>query len=345
MSDAPPIDPQNGLAAARNRPRRRGALLRVTLAVVLLATVLLWNDNGAKALGLLRGIPAADFASLLALSFAVNWLSMLKWRLILRERGLALGRMLLMRLYLIGKFFSNVMPSVIGGDLVRIVMLGRETGSGSRAAASVLLERFTGLATLVALALVAALVDTGLPGRPIVTTTIACAAAVCGAALVVAVSGTARRLCLGVARRWPVLGKPAAWLADLHAELNAFPRPRRMLAGAALYSFFFYAVCSISVYVAAHAIGVDAAYASVALLTPALYLVAAIPVSTNNLGWWEWCFSVLLGAVGASFEQGLAVGLALRVVTMIVSLVGGIWLFRRPVRETALSPRTEPHGD
>ena len=46
--------------------------------------------------------------------------------------------------------FSNFSPSMIGGDVARVVMSSRETGSGSRAAASVLIERFTGLATMIA---------------------------------------------------------------------------------------------------------------------------------------------------------------------------------------------------
>jgi uncharacterized protein (TIRG00374 family) len=138
MPDTPLAEDRAAILLVKeNRPRRRWlSLLRLTLAIVLLATVLAWNDNGSRALGLLRRIAPSSLAVLLLLSFAANWISMLKWRQILRERGSTLPRMRLIRLYLVGKFFSNIAPSVIGGDVVRIVMLGRETGSGSRAAAS-----------------------------------------------------------------------------------------------------------------------------------------------------------------------------------------------------------------
>ena len=147
---------------------------------------------------------------------------------------------------------------------------------------------------------------------------------------------------VAAARSWPLLRTPATWLASLQAEVAASLRPGLMLTGTILYSIAFYAVCSVSVYVAARAIGFDALYAAVAQLTPALYLVSAIPVSTNNFGWWEWCFSVLLLDIGATLEQGLAVALTLRIVTLVVSLTGGIWLLARGPDGTA-GTRTDQH--
>jgi glucose uptake protein GlcU len=49
-----------------------------------------------------------------------------------------------------------------------------------------------------------------------------------------------------------------------------------------------------------------------------------IPVSPNIIGWWEWCFSVLLVDAGATIAEGLAVALTMRAVTMAVSVVGGL---------------------
>ena len=63
--------------------------------------------------------------------------------MILRERGVGLPFSRLFVLYLIGKFFNNFMPSMVGGDITRILLLGRQIGSQSRSAASVILERFT----------------------------------------------------------------------------------------------------------------------------------------------------------------------------------------------------------
>jgi glucose uptake protein GlcU len=53
-----------------------------------------------------------------------------------------------------------------------------------------------------------------------------------------------------------------------------------------------------------------------------------IPVSPNNIGWWEWCFSVLLLDAGATAAEGLAVALTLRAATMSVSLLGGLLFLR-----------------
>jgi uncharacterized protein (TIRG00374 family) len=327
MSDARIAGPRPQEIRARTV---RWSPLRITLALLLLASVLLWQNNGARAFALLREIPWTSAGALLALSFAVNYLSALKWRLILVERGLKASRRLLMRLYLVGKFFSNFVPSMIGGDIARGVMLHQETGSGSRAAASIVIERFTGLATLVLLVLCSAVLAPSLLDRRSVVTAVALAAGACIGLFAIMVSCRVPELGRSAGRALSWRQTVVARLAALQAELAAFPRSRRMIVGCCAYSVAFYALCSVSVFIAARAVGIDASFAQLALLTPTLYLVAAIPVSTNNLGWWEWCFSVGLLGAGGSLEQGLAVGLTLRVVTLFVSLVGGALLLIGP---------------
>ena len=54
------------------------------------------------------------------------------------------------RLYYIGLFFNNFLPGSVGGDLVRIVYLGKITDV-SRATASVAVERLTSGVALIAI--------------------------------------------------------------------------------------------------------------------------------------------------------------------------------------------------
>jgi hypothetical protein len=126
----------------------------------------------------------------------------------------------------------------------------------------VLIERFTGLATLVMLTIATAATSARSSHQPLIATTILCASLGCGLAFLLAMSASARIWCLAVARKLPWLRGAATWLASLHAELTLFARPGRMLAGAFLYSLVFYVLCSVSVYVAARAVDFDASYAA-----------------------------------------------------------------------------------
>lgn len=59
------------------------------------------------------------------------------------------------RLYYVGLFFNNFLPGSVGGDLVRVVRLGKKTGV-SRATASVALERLTSGFALVVIVVISA---------------------------------------------------------------------------------------------------------------------------------------------------------------------------------------------
>jgi uncharacterized protein (TIRG00374 family) len=74
--------------------------------------------------------------------------SALRWREITGECGAPLTTAQVLRFNLIGSFFNQTLPSSIGGDTVRILLV-RRTGTRWRAAAySVFIDRAIGLIAL-----------------------------------------------------------------------------------------------------------------------------------------------------------------------------------------------------
>jgi uncharacterized membrane protein YbhN (UPF0104 family) len=54
----------------------------------------------------------------------------------------------LTRHYFAGQFVSNVMPSTVGGDVVRVARVAKNVGSTTVAFGSVVLERLSGMIAL-----------------------------------------------------------------------------------------------------------------------------------------------------------------------------------------------------
>ena len=71
-------------------------------------------------------------------------LSAVRWQRVLEVLGLHAGLRRLVNLCLAGHFVSNVLPTTIGGDVLRVARLSRETGETPKTFASVVLERLTG---------------------------------------------------------------------------------------------------------------------------------------------------------------------------------------------------------
>jgi uncharacterized membrane protein YbhN (UPF0104 family) len=112
-------------------------------------------------------------------------------------------------------------------------------------------------------------------------------------------------------------------------SITDFRHRRALLLKSLLFSFAFHFMAAVNVYVACLSIGLAPSFLDILVITPVILLLNLIPVSPNNLGWWEWCFSILLMDAGASAAEGLAVGLTIRAMTLCMSLVGGLLLTRQ----------------
>ncbi len=69
-------------------------------------------------------IGIGDIFVLAILSFCLIAVSVLKWRLFLAKLGIHAGFWRLFALYLVGYFVNLLMPSYLGGDLVRSLYVG-----------------------------------------------------------------------------------------------------------------------------------------------------------------------------------------------------------------------------
>ena len=313
-----------GLLAA---PRRRAHLVRIAkagLGVGLLAALLLWRDNGRKLLDILAQFDPSYIVLLLLISIGLNGISSVKWSLFVHERGTRISQIRLFNLYLIGKFFNNFLPSMVGGDLARIYLLGRAISSQSRSLASVFLERMTGVIGLTLMAGSFALINPPILANWIIALAIAVAGVGCAVALLLFYRPELLLLALERFGNIPVAGRILRKGGQVIRDVTYFRDQHRLLLLSLLYSFAFHLLAGLNVYVACLSIGLAPPLLDILVITPVILLLVMIPVSPNNVGWWEWCFSVLLMDAGATAAEGLAVALTLRAVTMLVSLVGGL---------------------
>src|SRR5581483_10031911 len=77
----------------------------------------------------------------------------LRWRLIAIAAGAPMPPLLAIRFGFVAAFFSQTLPSTVGGDAARILLLGRNSGSWSKATYSVLVDRAVGLFALAVIVL------------------------------------------------------------------------------------------------------------------------------------------------------------------------------------------------
>lgn len=316
-------------AASEKKRTLWKTLFRSLIGIGLLAALLIWNDNGIKVLEIFGGFRSEYLLGLLFVAIALNGISSTKWGLFLHDRGHRLSWWRLFELYLIGKFFSNFLPSMFGGDLARVYMVGRQISSYSVSAASVFLERATGFVGLTILAVTAVLINPEMLGIPIILITISAVVLATVLAVVAFYRPEGFALAVSVADRIPLVRKFAHKIERLLSDIGYYRGRHKLLLKGLFYSLAFNAVAALNIYVSSLAIGFEPQLADIFVVTPVILVLSMIPVSPNNIGWWEWCFSVLLVNAGATAAEGLGVALVIRAMTLVVSLIGGLFLLRK----------------
>ena len=277
----------------------------------------------------------------LALMTASIGVSSWKWQLLLRAQGQIVRWWWLMRLYLIGVFFSNLLPSTIGGDVAR-VGLARRLGGGT-VVASVVVERVTGM--LVLSLLVVAALSFGPTVKMFGNLRWIAVATVLAGGTMLAISLWRAHATLDTFLASRVWIDRLARMARLHrmlsvtSALQRYSRSGMALVVSFEISALFYAILIMSQFSAIRALHGQIELHEVALVAPLVIFVSAVPIAINGLGVTEAAFVLLYAQVGLTPEVALASAILRRVLLVGISLAGaGFWLAGRQEDSVSETP-------
>lgn len=325
--------PSAGGAPPSRWSRRRVASLLLKIAVlVALAAWVATGDAADQLVETLRELPPGP----LALAFAVGLLTLsfggVRWRLIMQAFG---GRPLpptqvLIRAYFVGQFYNSFVPGSIGGDIVRGVVSRGVFDSVSRSVMVVFLERFVGLASLIGVFAIGLYLGPELPGIGAYGPYVFTAGAVGGVAVVgLGVAGRVTRSLNGVPVVGAVVRFGAALIARLEARLGIELRLADLehvppLLWAALLAMAMHA-CGIAIFaVLSAALGFPIELLALLQIVPLAIIASMLPIAVAGLGPREAALVVMLGPLGISEGQALALSLSYWAVLMGLALIGGL---------------------
>jgi uncharacterized membrane protein YbhN (UPF0104 family) len=310
---------------SKKSPSRRTLLvvLQIAVSAALLAYLLSQADI-TRLLRLWGGISQPFLWLAIALQLGGVLISALKWWLLLRAAGQPVPYAWTVRTYLVGQFFSNFLPTQIGGDAVRVYALSRRIGRPAIAIASVFVERITGFLALTLIGGVALAASAGrFGGAPQLLLGLAGCILVAAAGLAVAFLAPWIVRWLTRLRLPDVLG----WRAKLGsfgeslAIYYAFPSTLALVIGLAFGYQFSWMLVN---YAVARALALDVPLAFVALMVPISDIVGLVPIFFNSLGAREGTYVLLLGLLGVPSESALAASFVIFAVRLVASLLGGV---------------------
>lgn len=258
----------------------------------------------------------------------------LRWRAVLRAIDAVLGYWKLVQLLLIGIFFSQVLPSSVGGDAVRIYKCHKSGLKLSAAINGVMLERLVTVVALIVLVLAmqpwflervdpanAALLLWGLA--------LAAAALLAGLVFLMMLD----RLPEGY-RRYRLV-RAVGYLAADTRRLFLVPRA---LVPAMAWAVIGHANIALAVWILALGLRLDVTFIDCLTLIPLVILATTVPISIAGWGVREGAMVAAFGFVGVPADAALALSLLFGLLGLAVALPGGvIWALTRDAGEQTAS--------
>ncbi len=297
--------------------------LRIGLSVVMLA-ILVWrvpefdSDEVIPELTWRAGLWLAGAAFLTLMGVV---LSALRWQKVLDALGMHAGFKRLLSHYLAGQFVSNVLPTTIGGDVLRVSRLSRETGESPGSFASVVLERLTGWLVLPIISVVGFVVNPplqhlGTATRVALGLAFATLIALCGVLVAVANERIGGRFATRDGWR--------RFAGAVHLGMNRLRHHPGAAINLLLVGFAYQLVLVLAAVAAAQALGLGESAGLTALLAffPAVAIAQVLPIGISGLGIREGAFILFLGPLGVADEEAIALGLLLYLLNLGVSLLG-----------------------
>lgn len=337
--------------AEHSRFRRFAGPLAQTVATIGLIAWILGRNDTAAVVARLHELNPYWLASGILLLLLSVFLGALQWERLLAVQGLEMPATKLVRAYSLGMFLNFVLPSGVGGDVVRAVQVHRDTRSGAKGVAATLLDRFAGLFTLALFASMASgLLAMGHPDplfRKLAVLTGIVAVSFCVASAVL----FSRRVFGWIAPVARLLGEAplidkARNLRAAFLEYREHPVLVGQVVGLSVLTQFLRLLVH---WCCAKAMGLPLDLAWILLFVPVVALISILPISVGGWGLREGTqktFFSLPGVMpGLTPHDAAAGALALAVSTSLlgmivpacVSLVSGLFLSHRRVASAARS--------
>jgi len=239
-----------------------------------------------------------------------------RWRILLNALKMDIPLAKLTALYFVGTFFNNILPTGIGGDVVRGYKLSKQSKRPIESVGTVLLDRATGLLVLFLIALLALPFSHQLIAPNVaMAILLLCLGSWAGLGLVL------RRDWL---ERWGLLRIMARIKKLRELYESVYTCGPKAISGALAVSFVFNVLLIAVNYLTALSLGVEIPLWYFLLFIPLISFLLVLPISLSGLGVREGGYVYLFAQAGVSAPLALAMSLLFYALNVATGLIGGV---------------------
>ncbi|PIP04483.1 hypothetical protein COV27_01660 [candidate division WWE3 bacterium CG10_big_fil_rev_8_21_14_0_10_39_14] len=276
-------------------------ILRAFVSVILV--LLLLKQISLK--DVVLNIRGANFLILFVISsFFINYFfSAYRWReLIVYKTKKKVGILYLLKLYYIGSFLSNFLPSTIGGDVYKAYKLGKDTGNMAGAVTATFMERLIGVVSLSIISSVSLVWFWGFRGAVVF---------IAFWALILA----------GFLGLWFV-SKFSKKLKIFYENILFYKSNKKALFKALLYSFFVQGGSVFAHYFTARSLDINLSLPFSFSAFPVIGFISFLPISISGLGVQDNIYVFVFSKIGVLAGLAASASVLFHILRAFNSLIG-----------------------
>jgi len=262
--------------------------------------------------------------------FIINFILILRWAVFLNALDIKVPLKTIFRYYLVGLFGNLFLPSAIGGDVIKILGLCRTSTQKSKVVASVVLDRLSGFAGIVIVAIGSlSLGYRSIPDNSILIaiTVMTCFSLGLGTVLF---NETAYSFCCQIFGKLP---KIKDMIMRMHYDIVLIKDHPGAIFQAVALSVFSQLILAVAFFLTAKALHQEVVLFYFVIFIPLVCVISSLP-SIGGLGVRETGLKVLFGKVGVTDGISVSIGLINFLFMVLVGLLGGLYyLMTRPKME------------
>lgn len=297
-------------------------LLKAAVTLALLGFVLYRMDLG-RFWEVLSGAEWTLVFLAGVLHFLSVFPSVLRWRSILVHFQIRTPFAKLTQICLIGYFFNLLMPSAIGGDFFRAYYLSkRESKSFSTGLTSTILDRISGFAGMLMIALVACAFNPIRIEGYSVEGVLVVFGVLFMAGLVMVFHPWVHRRIEAVLQKFGFSGLEERF-EMVYRGLEQLRRNPLTMATTVSLSLVIQVLVIVAMWLAARSIGIAAPFRLFFIFIPLVNLSMAFPFTINGVGLRETVYYLLFSQVGVPVEAAVTLSLLNVAITLMTAIPGG----------------------
>lgn len=309
-------------------PHARHRWLKLAIKIAISAAIMAWILNHVPLIDIVVALGDVSWPYLVAaffLQFLGAYITVRRWHLLLRTQSAEIPLRFLYGSWLVGCFFKQLLPSVIGADAVRVYDSHRAGASKSTALVAVGVDRMVGLLALLIVAVIALSFSNDLtasiPGLTawILISTLGMTILTW---LIFSRSVQMAAICRTVGQFAP---KTFAARAErfFHA-VAAYNNQHGTLVLALIWSLLLQLTVVTFYYLIALAMGFTITFMAFMLIVPIAIVVMMVPVTINGIGVREAMHVLLLGTFGVTAPEAIAFAWLEFGALLAFGLIGGV---------------------